>query len=67
MLFVSVLLHEFGHSAVAMSYKIRVRSITLLMLGNISQIEAEPPSATAQFWIIHRRPRRQSKGSERRV
>ena len=51
MLFVSVLLHELGHSAVAMSYKIRVRSITLLIFGGISQIEAEPPSAMAQFWI----------------
>ena len=51
MLFVSVLLHELGHSTVAMSYKIRVRSITLLIFGGISRIEAEPPSATAQFWI----------------
>jgi len=51
MLFVSVLLHELGHSTVAMSYKIGVRSITLLIFGGISQIEAEPPSATAQFWI----------------
>jgi Zn-dependent protease/CBS domain-containing protein len=51
MLFVSVLLHELGHSAVAMSYKIRVRSITLLIFGGISQIGAEPPSAAAQFWI----------------
>ncbi|MGD1073633.1 MAG: site-2 protease family protein [Bryobacteraceae bacterium] len=51
MLFVSVLLHELGHSAVAMSYKIKVRSITLLIFGGISQIGAEPPSAAAQFWI----------------
>jgi Zn-dependent protease/CBS domain-containing protein len=51
MLFVSVLLHELGHSAVAMYYKIRVRSITLFIFGGISQIGTEPTSAMAQFWI----------------
>jgi Zn-dependent protease/CBS domain-containing protein len=51
MLFVSVLLHELGHSAGAMHYKIPVRSITLLIFGGISQIAAEPPTARAQFWI----------------
>ncbi len=51
MLFVSVLLHELGHSVVAMSYKIRVRSITLFIFGGISQIETEPTGAMAQFWI----------------
>ena len=51
MLFVSVLLHELGHSLVAMHYKIRVRSITLFIFGGISQIGAEPTSATAQFWV----------------
>jgi Zn-dependent protease/CBS domain-containing protein len=51
MLFVSVLLHELGHAAAAIHYKIPVRSITLLIFGGISQIGAEPPTATAQFWI----------------
>ena len=51
MLFVSVLLHELGHSVVAMHYKIRVRSITLFIFGGISQIGAEPTSAAAGFWI----------------
>jgi Zn-dependent protease/CBS domain-containing protein len=51
MLFVSVLLHELGHSVLAMHYKIPVRSITLFIFGGISQIGAEPPSATAGFWI----------------
>jgi Zn-dependent protease len=47
MLFVSVLLHELGHSVVAMRYKVPVRSITLYIFGGISLIGAEPPSATA--------------------
>lgn len=51
MLFVSILLHELGHSVVAMYYKIRVRSITLFIFGGISQIATEPTTATAQFWI----------------
>jgi len=51
MLFVSVLLHELGHSAVALHYKIHVRSITLFIFGGISQIATEPPSAKIEFLI----------------
>jgi Zn-dependent protease len=51
LLFVSVLLHELGHSVVAMRYKIPVRSITLFIFGGVAQIGAEPPSAIAEFWI----------------
>ncbi|MBN1873558.1 MAG: site-2 protease family protein [Anaerolineae bacterium] len=51
MLFVSVLLHELGHSIVAMRYKNPVRSITLFIFGGVAQIGAEPPSASAEFWI----------------
>jgi Zn-dependent protease/CBS domain-containing protein len=50
MLFVSVLLHELGHSVIAMRYKIPVRSITLFIFGGVAQIGAEPPSARAEFW-----------------
>jgi Zn-dependent protease/CBS domain-containing protein len=51
MLFVSVLLHELGHSVVAMRYKVPVRSITFYIFGGISLIGTEPPTAVAGFWI----------------
>jgi Zn-dependent protease/CBS domain-containing protein len=51
MLFASVLLHELGHSWVALRYKIPVRSITLYIFGGISQISSEPTSALSEFWI----------------
>jgi Zn-dependent protease/CBS domain-containing protein len=45
-----VLLHELAHSVVAMSYGVRVRSITLFLFGGVSNIESEPPSAGAEFF-----------------
>ncbi|HED06001.1 MAG TPA: hypothetical protein ENI61_04890, partial [Ignavibacteria bacterium] len=51
MLFVSVLLHEIGHSVIAMQYKIKVKRITLFIFGGIAEIEGEPPKAIAEFWI----------------
>jgi Zn-dependent protease/CBS domain-containing protein len=49
--FSSILLHELGHSIVALRYKIPVRSITLFVFGGVAQIGAEPPSAAAEFVI----------------
>jgi Zn-dependent protease len=51
LLFVSVLLHELGHSAVALRYKIPINSITLFLFGGVAAIATEPPSASAEFWI----------------
>ena len=51
MLFASVLLHELGHTAVALWYKIQVRSITLFLFGGVAQIGKEPPGAVAEVLI----------------
>jgi Zn-dependent protease/CBS domain-containing protein len=51
MLFVSVLLHELGHSTVALRYKIPVNSITLYIFGGVSQVSIEPTSPSSAFWI----------------
>jgi Zn-dependent protease/CBS domain-containing protein len=49
--FACILLHELAHSLVGMRYGMRVRSITLFLFGGVSNIEREPPSAKAEFWM----------------
>jgi Zn-dependent protease/CBS domain-containing protein len=50
-LFVSVLIHELGHSVLAKRFGLSVPRITLFIFGGVSEIAAEPPSASAEFWI----------------
>lgn len=48
-LFVSVLLHEFGHVLVAQAQGIKVRSVTLMMLGGISAMEKVPEQSYSEL------------------
>ena len=50
LLFVSVLLHELGHSFAAIAQGVKVRSITLFLLGGVASIERE--STTARGALI---------------
>jgi len=47
----SLLAHEIGHSLVALRNGVRVRRITLWMLGGVAQLEDRIPSAGATFRI----------------
>lgn len=47
----SVLLHELGHSYLALRNGIGVRSVTLFIFGGVAQIDREPVSPGAEFRI----------------
>jgi Zn-dependent protease len=51
MLFVSVLLHELGHSVVALRYKIPVRSITFSSLGASLRLGRNRPAPSPSFLL----------------
>lgn len=51
LLFVSVLIHELGHSVVAQHVGIPVPRITLFLFGGVSQIATEAPTPGTDFWI----------------
>jgi len=50
-LFVSVAVHELGHSWVAMRYDIEVESITLWILGGLASLKSMPKEWDREFWI----------------
>ena len=49
--FLSILLHELGHSVVARMYNLEVKRITLFIFGGVSEISKTPPKSSAEFWI----------------
>ncbi len=51
LLFLSVLLHELGHSYVALRYQIPINQITLFIFGGMAHMGKEPPSPRAEFLI----------------
>jgi Zn-dependent protease/CBS domain-containing protein len=51
LLFLSVLLHELGHSYVALRYRVPIKQITLFIFGGMAHMGKEPPSPRAEFLI----------------
>lgn len=51
LLFLSVLLHELGHSYVALRYRIPIERITLFIFGGVAHMRKEAPTPRAEFFI----------------
>jgi Zn-dependent protease/predicted transcriptional regulator len=51
LLFVTVLLHELGHSFTARSLGLPVTRITLLIFGGVSNLTTEPPTPRSEFLV----------------
>ncbi|MBN4064493.1 site-2 protease family protein [Dehalococcoides mccartyi] len=56
LLFTSVLLHELGHSLVALSQGLKVSGITLLLFGGVSRIEGRATRPRNEFLIAFAGP-----------
>ncbi len=50
-LFLSIVLHELAHSLVARNYGINMRGITLFIFGGVAEMENDPPSPRAEFFM----------------
>ncbi len=50
-LFISIILHELSHSLIARKYGLPIKGITLFIFGGVAQMNEEPPSAKAEFFM----------------
>lgn len=48
-LFLSIIVHEFSHSLVARAYGVRMKGITLFLLGGVAEMTEEPSRPWAEF------------------
>lgn len=50
-LFVSIVFHELCHSLVARRFNLPMKGITLFIFGGVAEMEEEPPSPAAEFFM----------------
>jgi len=50
-LFVSIVIHELAHAVVARGQGVPMRGITLFIFGGVAEMDREPPSGKAEFFV----------------
>lgn len=50
-LFLSIIIHELFHSLVARKFGMPMKGITLFIFGGVAEMDEEPPSARAEFYM----------------
>jgi Zn-dependent protease/predicted transcriptional regulator len=50
-MFISIVFHEMFHSLVARRFGLPMKGITLFIFGGVAEMDDEPPSPKAEFWM----------------